>query len=398
MSVRHTILAAALSAPVPVAAQGVLPGEAFTSLTVATLSPPAPVTGADGRVHLASEIVIGNPGHLFMTVEKVEIVGPDGTALATLEGDALAAMTIAWTMVDGALPPGGLAVVLTDAALDPAAPLPATVAARVTASRRLAGKDGRPAPFPADAAVPATVTFTAGETPLGPPARVIDAPLRGPGWVVVNGCCDSATSHRAGAEVVNGALRFPETFAIDWMQIGPDGALFSGDGSKLGDYPFYGAPVYAVADGVVVDAFDGLDPQVPFARDPNLAPEVITGNTIVLDLGDGVYALYAHLLKGSFKVAEGERVTAGQQLAQLGNTGNSDGPHLHFQLMDTPSPLGARGLPFAIRRFGSAGVLKGGSDAAFEASMAGKPVAIDPRLSGAHAEALPLNDQVVSFE
>ena len=184
---------------------------------------------------------------------------------------------------------------------------------------------------------------------------------------------------------------------------GPDAwkgyrALFTGDGSKLEDYRFYGAPVHAVADGKVVGALDGLEPQVPLARDPNIKPDFIDGNMLVLDIGGGRYALYAHLLKGSLKVAKGDEVKAGQEIAQLGNTGNSDGPHLHFHLMDGPSSLNSNGLPYVIRGFSSTGVLAGGADAAFDANMQGKPAPIDPRLSGRHENQLPLNNQVVTFD
>jgi murein DD-endopeptidase MepM/ murein hydrolase activator NlpD len=84
-----------------------------------------------------------------------------------------------------------------------------------------------------------------------------------------------------------------------------------------------------------------------------LGPGRILGNHLVLDLGDGVYAALAHLRRGSLRVRPGDRVTAGQQLAACGNSGNSTEPHLHFQLMDHPSVLLAAGLPM---RFGQAGL------------------------------------------
>ena len=62
--------------------------------------------------------------------------------------------------------------------------------------------------------------------------------------------------------------------------------------------------------------------------------------------GDTVVAVLAHLRRGSLQVAPGDRVTAGQVLAECGNSGNSSDPHVHFQLMDRPSILTARGLPF----------------------------------------------------
>ena len=85
------------------------------------------------------------------------------------------------------------------------------------------------------------------------------------------------------------------------------------------------------------------------------------GNHVVLDLGDGVDAVLAHLRRGSLRVAKGQRVTAGEQVAECGNSGNSTEPHLHFQLMDHHSVLFAAGLPFRLDRFevdgtGQAGV------------------------------------------
>jgi murein DD-endopeptidase MepM/ murein hydrolase activator NlpD len=73
---------------------------------------------------------------------------------------------------------------------------------------------------------------------------------------------------------------------------------------------------------------------------------------VVLDLGGGVYAALAHLRRGSLRVRPGDRVAAGQQLAECGNSGNSTEPHLHFQLMDHPSVLLAAGLPLRFDQVG----------------------------------------------
>lgn len=79
------------------------------------------------------------------------------------------------------------------------------------------------------------------------------------------------------------------------------------------------------------------------------------GNHVVLDLGGGRYAFYAHLRKGSVAVHPGDRVRRGQVLAKVGNTGNTSAPHLHFHLMDGPSVLGSEGIPYVIDRFALAG-------------------------------------------
>ena len=71
----------------------------------------------------------------------------------------------------------------------------------------------------------------------------------------------------------------------------------------------------------------------------------IVGNRIVVKHDEGTYAAYAHLQQGSAKVATGQRVEAGQVIAEVGNTGNTTQPHLHIQLMDTPTFEGAAGIP-----------------------------------------------------
>jgi murein DD-endopeptidase MepM/ murein hydrolase activator NlpD len=75
------------------------------------------------------------------------------------------------------------------------------------------------------------------------------------------------------------------------------------------------------------------------------------GNAIVLDLGAGTYAFYAHVRPGSVLVRPGDRVTKRQEIGRVGNSGNSSEPHLHFHLMDSPLPLTGYNLPFLIDRF-----------------------------------------------
>ncbi|MFJ2111129.1 MULTISPECIES: M23 family metallopeptidase [unclassified Streptomyces] len=58
------------------------------------------------------------------------------------------------------------------------------------------------------------------------------------------------------------------------------------------------------------------------------------GNAIVVKHRNGTYSQYAHLSK--IKVNIGQKVRAGQQIALSGNTGNSSGPHLHFEIRTTP--------------------------------------------------------------
>ena len=229
---------------------------------------------------------------------------------------------------------------------------------------------------------------------MGKSAIVVEPPLEGDGWVAVNGCCDAITSHRGAVMAINGQLRVPERFAIDWVKLDDSGRLFTGDVSKLESYAYYGAPIHAAADGVVVNLYDETDEQVPGADAKGITMENIGGNMLVVDIGDGAFAFYAHLQRGSLKVKLGDRVTTGQVIGLLGNTGNSTAPHLHFHIMDGPSPLDANGLPFVFTHFSSRGVLAAGSDDWIEK---GSPATIEGRLAGDHARELPLNDQVVDF-
>ncbi|MGH7829218.1 MAG: M23 family metallopeptidase, partial [Candidatus Binatia bacterium] len=98
---------------------------------------------------------------------------------------------------------------------------------------------------------------------------------------------------------------------------------------------------------------DGIPENTPQAKEMavpiNL--ETIGGNYLVIDIGGGLYAFYAHLIPGSLKVKLGDTVEPGQVLAALGNTGNSSEPHLHFHLIDNANPLAGQGQPYALSRF-----------------------------------------------
>ena len=82
-----------------------------------------------------------------------------------------------------------------------------------------------------------------------------------------------------------------------------------------------GTPIMAVEDGKVVAA----------------GPAGAYGNMIEIAHGDGTRSLYAHLSAIDVKV--GQKVTRGEHIGALGNTGNSTGPHLHFEIGRKGTPV-----------------------------------------------------------
>ena len=112
---------------------------------------------------------------------------------------------------------------------------------------------------------------------------------------------------------LNGELWAAERFAIDYVQLGPGGRMFAGDKTKPESYPYFGADIHAVADGPVVSVARRAARTGRRARARPDCPSTSTaGNHIVQDIGDGNYALYAHLKTGSVKVKPGDELTAGQ--------------------------------------------------------------------------------------
>ena len=190
------------------------------------------------------------------------------------------------------------------------------------------------------------------------PPLVVGSPLRGEGWLALS-ALSNTNSHRRTLVVVNGKARVAQRFATDWTRIGADGLAFRGDPSKNINWSAYGAEVLAVAGATVVDVKDGIPENDP-TTDKKAVPitlETVAGNYIILDLGNGYFAFYAHLQPKSIRVKVGDRVRRGQVLALLGNSGQADAPHLHFHITDGNSPLGAEGVPYVIESFEMQGIL-----------------------------------------
>ena len=116
-------------------------------------------------------------------------------------------------------------------------------------------------------------------------------------------------------------------------------------------FPTFGQPVYAVADGTVVLAVDGHPDLLVNEPREDPTPDEAGGNRVVIDIGDGRFAVYAHLHEGSVAVRPGDRVARGHHIADVGSSGTTGGPHLHFQVTDRPSVVFADGMPYVFDTF-----------------------------------------------
>ncbi|WP_428488787.1 M23 family metallopeptidase [Rhodopila sp.] len=228
---------------------------------------------------------------------------------------------------------------------------------------------------------------------------VIAPPLVGDGWWDGNGCCEVISPHRGATLPVNGGLRAPEQFAIDFVQLTGSDACCTGPVKQLSSWPFLGAPVFAVADGVVVDRVDGMAEQVP-GEVKGVTALNAPGNNIIEDIGGQHYVLYAHFRTGSIpkRIVAGTRLRRGEQIGEVGNTGSSTAPHLHFQVMDRPSALNAIGLPFVFDRQIVQGRVSGTASETNDRYEAGGKLTIVRGSPVLEVNRIPAEGQVVRFD
>jgi hypothetical protein len=198
----------------------------------------------------------------------------------------------------------------------------------------------------------AVFTPRTGEVPL-----VISSPVKGTGWQF--DCQSSNGYHFYTALFSVGKMYRSERFAFDAVQWDATCTLFSnGPLDQNSSYFCYRDTLYAVAGGTVIQMRDGMEENagnimtVPMPNFTDLA-----GNYLIINIGGGNYACYAHIVPGSFMVQLGSTVKSGQPVALLGNAGNSDGPHLHFQIVDAPDFFWSCGVPFVIDKYKKIGEL-----------------------------------------
>jgi len=327
----------------------ILPGEPPVELQIPFAPAPAKVSGQNV---LAYELHITNFLPREITLNRVEVLA-DGSArdpLATYQEKELAQAIRQYGAASQAadprkIPGGFRAVVYMWVPLDPAQAVPRTLRHKLSFS--VSSADGKLEDRHLD---------IGGLDVSRPREIVIAAPFRGGIWFIGNGPSNTSL-HRRAALLIGGRTQIPERYAIDWMKL--EHGKPSHDDPKINaNWYCYGVEVLAVADGMVASIKDGIPENVPLSptRAVPITLDTIGGNFVILSLGSGNFAFYAHLQPGSLRVKAGDRVRRGQVLGLLGNSGNSDAPHLHFHISNANS-LASEGLPYVLDSFEDLGMV-----------------------------------------
>lgn len=295
---------------------------------------------ADGKNYLVYELHLTNfdkTKHKLTSLEVLDADSPD-KAIAVFDENALSSMILEVGSKEGSveLQPGMRNVVFVWMAFDEKEKLPTSLTHQLTFAP---DKEG---------AAAKTITMPVIHVEKINYA-VLSKPFNGNNWYAANGP-SNMSGHRRAVLVMNGAPYIGQRYAIDWVKIGANHQTYEGDVSKNENYFAYNEDVLAVGDGKVVKVVDGIPENTPGdnSRAVVMTPHTLGGNQVALDLGGGMYALYAHLIPGSIKVKEGDFVKRGQVLAKLGNSGNSTEAHLHLQISDQPDFIAAEGVPYVF--------------------------------------------------
>lgn len=333
---------------------------------------------ADGKWHLVYELHLNNMDRWNYQLTKVEAIPGDSSArpLVSYSGAALDGVTRKpgqppSDKEKSKLPPGTLGVVYMWVTLDTQDAIPLTIRQRLTV------KIGT---------YPEEQTVVTAPITIGKGAVAISSPLHGNHWLAGNGPSNTS-GHRRALIPIDGHAAIAQRFAIDWVQLRDDGKTFQGDAKDNKNYLAYGNEAYAVADGVVTETKDGIPENVPGvdSRAVPITLETVGGNHVILDIGGGQFAFYAHLQPGSLRVKLGDKVRRGQVIGLVGNSGNSTEPHLHFHIANSSSPLGAEGLPYSLTSFEVVGHGEG-----LKANEMKGPVEL-------HKNEIPMENEVVNL-
>jgi hypothetical protein len=360
-----------------------------------------PVKGSDGMTHLAFAMQFTNVWGIPSTIQSVEVIDPSHGDKVTGANRVVSAKdedvtgqvklaslpsTLDKTNYSTKIGGGESGVMFFDVTYGEGDLVPCAISLRVHALQ------------PENKHLPESTVTSPPMKVSSQTAIVLTPPLKGDGWVNGNGCCEEIGPHRFVTNPMNGSLDPSEQFAIDWIKVDAQGKGFRSDGKKSEDWFCYGVDVLAVGPGTVIETLRDLPDVPPGAAPTNLAVDQIAGNHVILDLGGGRYAMYAHFAPHSLTVHVGDHVRAGDKLGLLGNSGNTTGPHLHFQISDRPSTLDVTSLPFVFETMTLQERTTANLGEIDDMSIKGTPLPMDSKVvKKPLTRMMPLSRDVTSF-
>ncbi|SFJ23992.1 M23 family metallopeptidase [Caulobacter sp. UNC279MFTsu5.1] len=352
-------------------------------------APPRPTVGSDGVTHLAYELHVGNfyKDTGTLTLRRVSVYADDETTPLASFVDAQVNDLLAHPadVARAGVPVEGGGQVVLFLWLDlPAGARPPKVLRHQLEFRPPAGPEQ-------------LVDGVRTAVDAAPPI-VIGPPLGEGRWLAHEGPGNHLSHHWGSLVAANGRVTIPQRYAVDFFGLDQAGHAVRAALDKLtestdADWAGFGAPVLAVADGVVRDARDGQPDNRPMTSPPapaELTARSLMGNFVVLEIAPRVFVSYAHLQPGSLTVKAGDRVKRGAVIGLLGQSGAANAPHLHFQVTDAATFEESEGLPFVIDRFDRLGAVSI-SDALDRTAK----VSLGP--PSARREQTPLDGDVLQF-
>jgi len=125
-----------------------------------------------------------------------------------------------------------------------------------------------------------------------------------------------------------------QKYALDIIRMPKISEWFQFRNTSLESNSTYATPIYSPCSGNVRRIIDGAADQPIGIK----SPENNVGNAVILNCDSGFLVRMAHIKSGAIKVKTGDPVQVGDQIAQIGNSGNTDGPHLHIEAFRLDGP------------------------------------------------------------